>query len=442
MKLIDSLLIGMIIFTLSTPVFAFTDLMEGNKYSDAVFFLEEKGVLEGYADGEIKVNRLVTRAEFLKMVLDYNEEQIGNETGCFEDVKSHWSENYVCYAKNKGWVNGYDAQHFIPSRKVNLAEAAKIITNVVFPHYFLDESQENEDWFYRYVDFLDEREVDVCEVNSYGEFLTRGMMAELLYKVELSKGISHWDLDSGKCIKIGESYQDLGMDYFKYRGDVYFAKYDRERLHLADFDSFERFHLHYSKDKDRVYLGEKVVDGADPDTFDILYYNELEDRAFATDINNVYYGTILLEGIDVDTFEIINGSYIKDFNGVYYLFISDDVIVKKVDGADPETFELLHQKYRFGKDKNNVYYGVHLIEMADNASIEVVGNDYSNFYYANQYAKDKNYVYCGDDIFAETENFKLLEGANPDTFELVSMGDYRLEARDGDMVYEDCELVE
>jgi len=432
------------ILTLALPInaFAFTDLNEGDKYSDAIFFLEERGILEGYPDGEVKVNQSVNRAEFLKMVLEYNEEPIGNETGCFEDVKGNWAENYICYAQNKGWVNGYDPEHFIPSREVNFAEAAKIITNVVFSDYILDQPEENEDWFYGYVDFLDEREVDVCEINSYDEFLTRGMVAELLYQVETNQNLSQWDLNSGKCVSIGASYEDLGMDYYKYRGDVYFKTPYSKRLYIADFDSFERIHEHYGKDKYRVYLGENVVEGANPEFFEVLHYIYSSDRAYAVDKNNVYYGTTVLEDVDVNSFEFINSNFIKDINGVYYQDNWSHEPLQKIAGADPSTFELLQDSFRYGKDKNSIYYGTRFIEGADSATIELIGSDYSNFYYANQYAKDKNYVYCGDDIASETDNIKILEGANPDTFVLVNIDDDRLEGRDGDKVYENCELVE
>ncbi|MDX9970840.1 MAG: DKNYY domain-containing protein [Candidatus Gracilibacteria bacterium] len=408
MKNIKKFVVLLFVFSLfSLNVYAFEDVQQGDLYFDAISYLENSGVVQGYSDGEFKSNRRVSRSEFLKMLIEMSEIDPGNMTGCFEDVKGDWSEKYVCYAKSVNWVNGYDDGSFKPSKEVNFVEAMKMTKNAFYPYGFLHPLEENEDWFYPYVNFLDAKGVDVCEVKAYDEFLTRGMVAELLYSADLSIGKSYSELNTGKCVLGHETYQDLGMEYYKFRGDVYFAKMNAI-LYLADAETFERIDEHIGRDKNYVFSGADIIIGADPFTYEILGYMYLIDRAWGKDKNNIYYGLDVYEDADYSSFEVLADDYLKDKNGVYLMSKWSTLPLIKIEGADPMTFKLL--SYFYGKDKLNIFYKKDLIENVDYTSFEVI--ERAPFM---SYSKDKNNIYYGS---------LVVEGADVNTFEFVGNEGY------------------
>lgn len=110
----------------------FYDVDASNKNYVAINFLFSKGVIKGYDDGSFRPYFVINRAEFLKMLIEgagitpdparYN--------SCFSDVVSDWYAPYVCYAKEKGWVEGYGDGTFKPANEVNKVEALKMLLKV------------------------------------------------------------------------------------------------------------------------------------------------------------------------------------------------------------------------------------------------------------------------------------------------------------------------
>lgn len=132
-----SLLLGVYgLFSLVlTPVTfaAFSDVSTNASYGAAIQSLQDKGIIDGYADGSFKPGVLVNRAEFLKIVIlaSGNEMRIGDQTelkGCFSDMTGdEWFAVYACVAKEMGIIDGYPDGSFQGNRTVNLAEALKIV---------------------------------------------------------------------------------------------------------------------------------------------------------------------------------------------------------------------------------------------------------------------------------------------------------------------------
>ncbi len=109
----------------------FSDVSASHKYAQAIFYLKEWGILNGYPDGSFKPQGEINRAELLKVLIlagGYNPSSAYKE--CFPDIKEEWFAPYVCFAKIKGWVNGYADGNFKPSQSVTKAEALKMIFNV------------------------------------------------------------------------------------------------------------------------------------------------------------------------------------------------------------------------------------------------------------------------------------------------------------------------
>jgi hypothetical protein len=89
------------------------------------------------------------------------------------------------------------------------------------------------------------------------------------------------------------------------------------------------------------------------DEFKVLKHND-----FARDIKSVYFKSTKVEGSDPDTFQIISDKgryrYAKDKKNVY-IYTIDGWLLHKVINADPNSFEVL--EFPYSKDKNDAYCG-------------------------------------------------------------------------------------
>lgn len=79
-------------------------------------------------------NRSVTRAEFVKMLvrsLSCRYEHIGTDTG-FSDVENDkWYAEYIKFAVENKWINGYKDGTFRPNAPITRDEAAKILSRAI-----------------------------------------------------------------------------------------------------------------------------------------------------------------------------------------------------------------------------------------------------------------------------------------------------------------------
>jgi hypothetical protein len=110
---------------------ALKDLSEDYKYLPEIQNLYEMGVINGYPDGTFRPEGDLNRAELLKIVmLSAQIEPVGLLKDCFNDVKDEWFAEYVCMAKERGWVQGYADGTFKPGQIVNRVEALKMLLEV------------------------------------------------------------------------------------------------------------------------------------------------------------------------------------------------------------------------------------------------------------------------------------------------------------------------
>ena len=154
--------------------------------------------------------------------------------------------------------------------------------------------------------------------------------------------------------------------------------------------------MHYVKDKHKVYF---------------YFYGEFQE----------------ILSVDAPSFEKIGYGYFKDNNKVYYEYIINSGLERKIEmkaiaDADPETFqpipdaphddymkfdpgERLWKNLALGKDKNNFFVKNKKRVGVDSESFVVL---------VNHYAKDKNFVY-----FTGDNDLVILNGADPDTFKVI-----------------------
>ncbi|MBE7022674.1 MAG: S-layer homology domain-containing protein [Ruminococcaceae bacterium] len=93
--------------------------------------LAKLSIMNGYPDGELRLEQAVTRAEFSKVTIVASpyKNQVASSMAVspFSDVNySHWAAPYVKLAVSKGLVTGYPDSTFRPDRTVLLEEAVTI----------------------------------------------------------------------------------------------------------------------------------------------------------------------------------------------------------------------------------------------------------------------------------------------------------------------------
>lgn len=179
-----------LVFSMSAVSFAtaeelqFSDLDSGDENYNAIYFLHNTGVIEGYEneDGsrDYRPDQDINRAEFLKIILEGSFMASGaSYESCFPDVDGEaWYATYVCEAKEEGWIQGYPDGFFKPEQTINEAEALKILGNVV--GWEVDSAAEGEEWYQPYLD-LGEAE-NLVPVDDVSALMSRGDIAELIYR--------------------------------------------------------------------------------------------------------------------------------------------------------------------------------------------------------------------------------------------------------------------
>lgn len=169
----------------------FSDVDSSNSNFQAITYLKEQGIVNGYGDGTFKAGNKISRAEFLKIVMEASENlnsaalEVAPHDGftnCFPDVKDQWFASYVCVATKQNLVKGYDDGTFKPEKEINFAEASKIIANVMALDIASTESADV--WYKPYVQALSEKSAIPDDVAGFTYNITRGQMAEMIWRVK------------------------------------------------------------------------------------------------------------------------------------------------------------------------------------------------------------------------------------------------------------------
>ncbi len=171
----------------------FGDVPEDHKNYEAIEYLHEQGIINGYEDGNFGPEDPVTRAQTTKIIgIPFNVSNSGNYQEVFPDVTQEaWYFAYVMGAKQAGIIQGYEDGTFKPEQGVSLAEALKI--SLVAANINLEEAQKNvfvdvlaNDWFAPH--FLYAKDMNLVLADEDGKVtpnkqLSRGELAELIYRL-------------------------------------------------------------------------------------------------------------------------------------------------------------------------------------------------------------------------------------------------------------------
>lgn len=174
----------------------FTDVPESNVHFEAIDYLRENSVLKGYTDGTFRPEARINRAEFVKLIANpfildterlneclQQEVREGDDTIFFPDVRrDSWYAPEVCLAKVKNLISGYPDGTFKPGEYISFVEASKILISTFALQTETDEA--NEKWYMPYVNKMSELRAIPTSVSRFDETITRGDMAEMLYRLK------------------------------------------------------------------------------------------------------------------------------------------------------------------------------------------------------------------------------------------------------------------
>lgn len=169
---------------------------------------------------------------------------------------------------------------------------------------------------------------------------------------------------------------------------------------LPKFYTVENNKVHYYQG---VVGGNSTIDGdTDPATFEYIGHYNYND--YAKDKNGVYFNNRVIEGADPKTFQYVGGPYTKDKSHVYAAYAGFDEQMNYsgaraiIKDADVATFQFIGGVY--AKDALNIFNGNQIMKNVDFPTFVYIGSKKEYEYVGPMdgpmdegYAKDKNYIY-------------------------------------------------
>ncbi len=171
----------------------FFDVTQSDPNREAILYLYDKSIINGYPDLTFKPKNEINRAELLKILIEGSgiTPTLESNSNCFTDVTTDWYAPYVCYGKSIGWVDGYPDGSFKPAQTVNKVEAIKMLINsqnIEVPTSIEEPpfaDVPTEEWFAPFVSTA--KNMDILEETgntfSPSELMTRGSISENLFRL-------------------------------------------------------------------------------------------------------------------------------------------------------------------------------------------------------------------------------------------------------------------
>lgn len=159
----------------------------GHKYENAIWYVYNNGIVQGYEDGSYKPDQKINRAELLKIIIesafgDDYESWIPTTSGqnIYTDVPSdQWFYKYVAYGYNEHFIEGYQDGSFRPANNINFVEALKIVMIGMGYDYV-----EGDPWFRNIVELASENNFIPLDIDTFSDELTRGQVAEMITRIK------------------------------------------------------------------------------------------------------------------------------------------------------------------------------------------------------------------------------------------------------------------
>lgn len=138
MKRIRSMTLGLILFSIliggisSGEAYATSPPkdIQYNWAKDAIIYLIEEGILNGYPNGKFMPENKITRAEFSKIVAKaFAIRPTGRSQ--FKDIDKNWAKAYIIALAEHGIVKGFPDGTFRPNKEITRAELVAMLMRVV-----------------------------------------------------------------------------------------------------------------------------------------------------------------------------------------------------------------------------------------------------------------------------------------------------------------------
>ncbi|MBD3328450.1 hypothetical protein GF340_04050 [Candidatus Peregrinibacteria bacterium] len=356
-----------IIFTLLAVSHAFgqtslySDVPMDHVNYDALDYLTDEQVIEGYSDGNYGPAKEINRAEFMKILMKplMTDEQLNDpaNTGCFTDVEDEWFAPYICYANDNGIVEGYPDGEFKPANNINFSEAAKIIANANNLDISNTPVEDEERWFQPFVESLDNASAVPLSIEYFDEKIKRDEMAEMIYRIETKnteKASRSYKELNGENLISGESCKSLATLYkeqFAYNNYYYsepidFVLVDEDMAEAEEANLEPTSTLRQEAKTDSATAGSVEADAAAP------------APAAADD-----YSSTNVQVAGVDEADIIK-------NDGQYIYIIKDSTIRIVEAYPAENLEEL-VSITLGEEDQS-FYPVNMY--VDGDTMTVIGN--------------------------------------------------------------------
>lgn len=167
----------------------------------------------------------------------------------------------------------------------------------------------------------------------------------------------------------------------------------------------------YVLDGNFFQIGEEDIEGADPDTFDVI------DQSYAKDINNIYYNGKPVAGAHPSSVAFVISEFNQSSADSGYLISNNKVFCygEVIEGADPKSFSYLHGVYAI--DKKYLYHYVD-VKIPRRANPTLIPN--ANDAYLRH---GEQVLYNGEVISSEANSFEIISDEySIDAFHVYSHG--------------------
>ena len=378
-KILSNILIGVSILSVSNVAFAnpdpFNDLYTANPYATAIQYLQDEGIVEGYDTGKFESDQSITRAEFLKIVMETAEKEKKGKD-CYKDVSDEWYAPYICGATEAGIVSGYGDKTFKPNQEINFAEASKIIVNTLKLKL---ELAKTDKWYESFIKTLEIEKAIPAGIDSSSHLLTRGEMAELIWRIQTDK--TYKTSNTFKNLEEGIALPEYGNTLQTFDSCANVTAFISD--HQKDYNNYRYF-------EEEMMLDFQTMDAVPMATNAERTMNTMNetDKAVAGAATHSETNT-QVKGVDEADIIKNDGEYIYTVNGSTVRVIDarkPDALkeISIVDVKDPEFYpeelylddkRLIVSGYSYSNNWNNDYtslQNVYIFDIEDKANIELI----------------------------------------------------------------------
>ena len=172
---------------------SFSDVSSIHANKVAIDYLVKEGVFKGYEDGSFKPEKILNKAEALKIIIEGGKLKTNDtiQSTSFRDITpSDWFAKYVEKAKELGIVSGNPDGTFTPGKTVTRAEFLKMLLKSngfkadPWKNQAVFSDVPTDAWFNPYLNYAGSTGLLIKDAqnNLYpGKELSRGEVAEILY---------------------------------------------------------------------------------------------------------------------------------------------------------------------------------------------------------------------------------------------------------------------